>query len=339
MTDHGIEVSVIVPAYNAAKTLGPCLRAITEQTVRPLEVLVVDDASTDATREIAHGFGCTVVAFPDNRGVSAARNAGFAHSRGAMLMFVDADIALAPNALENALAVFDADPECGFVHGIYAAEPLQDDGPVEAYRLLHEHFWRRRACGVVGVTLFALGAVPRSVFAEVGGFDERLRDAEDVEFGSRLPDRYRVRMTETVVGRHDDDVAELRPLLAEQFRRARPLAVAVADGSHGRPLRALSRLRLVAAAALAGSAPLGLLDPVLYAVPAAAALVFAFAEPALSLFVLRRRGPFFLGFFLAVHLLVYLWLGAGIATGLVAWLAAGRPRTAGTWGGHRTVAR
>ncbi|MCP9969377.1 glycosyltransferase [Actinomadura madurae] len=182
-------VSLIVPCYNAAKTLRPCLEAVLAQTRRPDEIVVVDDASGDGSAAIAAAQGCRVVRLPENRGVSAARNAGVAATTGDVVFFLDSDVALRPDAVENALRVLDDDPERGCVQGVYEPEPLIDDGPAEWYRILHAAYWRRRHLGDVTGVVFALAAIRRDVLRAVGPFDETLRDCEDVEYGggSRAP--------------------------------------------------------------------------------------------------------------------------------------------------------
>ena len=102
-------VSVVVPCFNAARTRPACLAAIAAQDVAPHEIVVVDDASTDASAAIAAAAGARVISQPVNRGVSAARNRGAAESTSAVLFYVDADVALAPDALRNALADLERD--------------------------------------------------------------------------------------------------------------------------------------------------------------------------------------------------------------------------------------
>ncbi|MCP9981843.1 glycosyltransferase family 2 protein [Actinomadura madurae] len=215
-------VSLIVPCYNAAKTLRPCLEAVLAQTRRPDEIVVVDDASGDGSAAIAAAQGCRVVRLPENRGVSAARNAGVAATTGDVVFFLDSDVALRPDAVENALRVLDDDPERGCVQGVYEPEPLIDDGPAEWYRILHAAYWRRRHLGDVTGVVFALAAIRRDVLRAVGPFDETLRDCEDVEYGGRLAGTCRVVLTDAVRGHHDD-ASPLLPILAEQWRRAVPL--------------------------------------------------------------------------------------------------------------------
>ncbi|HWG99998.1 MAG TPA: glycosyltransferase [Pilimelia sp.] len=319
-------VSVIIPNYNYAKTLDACLRSVYAQTYRPHEVIVVDDHSTDGSREVARRFPCTLIESPVNRGVSAARNAGAAAASGDVLFFLDSDEALAPDAIANAVAVLEADPGCGCVHGLIAPEPLVDDGPVEWYKTLHAYWWRRRGAGEVRTAFFAQAAIRREVFEAAGPFDESLRDSEDLEYSDRLAPLTRIVLSERVVAYHDE-VDRLGPLLSEQFRRSQLLARTVLGARReGRASLTANRpLGIVAVAAALGTAPLGFLHPGLAALPALFLLLFAAADPGLLGFVARRRGVRFLPFFLGVHLLVHLALVAGAALGVVRMALGNRP--------------
>jgi glycosyltransferase involved in cell wall biosynthesis len=327
----GPSVSIIVPCYNAARTLRQCLTAVHQQHYRPAEVLVVDDASTDGSAAIAAECGVRVHPMPVNQGVSAARNAGVAATTGEIVFFVDADVALAPDAVGNAVEVLLAHPECTAVHGTYDTEPLIDDGPVERYRLLHAAHWRARHLGEVRTIIFALAAVRREALLAAGGLDERLRDSEDVEYSGRVAGRWRIRLTDTVVGRHDDG-DRLGPLLVEQYRRARPLvALALRARRDGVRLeRANSPLGVLAVAAAIGTAPLALAGWLGAAVPLAALVGFLVADPGLLRFVRRRRSAAFVAYFMAVHLAMHLAIVAGIASGALE-LAAGRLRRGNRW--------
>jgi GT2 family glycosyltransferase len=311
-------VSVVIPNYNYEKTLRACLDSVYAQSYPALDVIVVDDASSDRSRDIAREFPCVLVASPVNRGVSAARNIGAGMARGDILFFLDSDTALAPDALQQAVRLLEADPGLGCVHGVLDPEPLFDDGPVERYHALHAHFWRRRGAGPVRTAFFALGAIRRSVFEEIGPFDENLRDSEDVEYSGRLARRHRIVMTEAIHGRHDD-VDRLRPMLREQYRRSQLLVAALGQMRDG-GLTANRPLGVVAAALVGATAPLGLLSPWWFAAPLLCLLVFAGADPGLSRYVLRTKGAGFLIWFTAVHLLVHLALVLGAARGALRWL-------------------
>jgi glycosyltransferase involved in cell wall biosynthesis len=307
-------VSVIIPCYNAEKTLRVCLESVFAQSHPPCEVIVVDDASTDSSARIAGEFPCTLVEQPVNGGVSAARNAGVAASRGEVLFFVDSDVALAKDAVAVAVRVLTADPGCGCVFGVYAKEPLMDDGPVETYRTLHLHHALSRSVGVTKTAVFALAGMPRRVFDETGPFDEQLRSGEDDEYSERLLTRYRIRLSAAVAGWHDE-ADRLLPLLVEQFRRAQLLPF-MARNRFRRGAVTVNRTSGVLAAALTiGTVPLALVHRPLGVVPLAAFAAFAVADPALSRFVVRERGSCFLVYFTAVHFLTHLALLSGAVVG------------------------
>src|SRR5829696_3067092 len=104
-------LSVIVPAYNEAATVAETVRSLQEQSVRPREIVVVDDCSTDDTAEIARATGATVVQPPANTGSKAgAQSFALRGVDTELAMAVDADTTLAPDAIEKLLAAFD-DPE------------------------------------------------------------------------------------------------------------------------------------------------------------------------------------------------------------------------------------
>jgi glycosyltransferase involved in cell wall biosynthesis len=309
-------VSVIIPCYNAEKTLRACLESVFAQSYPGLEVIVVDDASTDASPTIAGEFACTLVTQPVNGGVSAARNAGVAASRGEILFFLDSDVALAQDAVRNAVNLLADDSDCGCVHGVYAKEPLIDDGSVEIYRILHLHHVLSRAVGLTKTAVFALAAMPRRVFDEIGPFDENLRSAEDDDYSERLLTRYRIRLSDRIIGWHDE-ADRLLPLLAEQFRRAQLLRFVLRNRLRPGGLKINKMSGVLAAALTVASLPPAILRPSLRALPLACLAAFAAADPDLARFVLRERGPRFLVYFTAVHFLTHLALLSGFAAGIV----------------------
>jgi biofilm PGA synthesis N-glycosyltransferase PgaC len=112
-------VTALIPAYNEAATITDTIRSLWAQTIPLVEIIVVDDCSTDGTGEIARAAGATVVRTPRNGGSKAtAQNAGLPHVRTAYTLSIDADTILAPDAVEKILVPM-ADPQvaaaCGYV--------------------------------------------------------------------------------------------------------------------------------------------------------------------------------------------------------------------------------
>lgn len=332
-------VSVIIPNFNGEKTLGACLTAVAAQTYPAVEVIVVDDASTDRSREIAAGFDCHLVALPRNAGPAMARNQGIAASRGEVLFFLDADVALAPDAVATAVRILDEHPEYGSASGIYTTTPMFDDGPVERFQVLHAHYWRARHVGVVRAGYFSLGAFRREVIEEVGVFNGALpaNFNEDTEYGYRIAERYQMFLTTEIRGNHDDD-DRLRPIMRKYYRRVSSVVPLVLEQRDASPRttetahlpRELAAAGLAAGfaalaafsaglSALAGFVALAGLVP-LFLLAALASLVgFAAADPAMLRFVRREAGLRFVPFFLAVHYLLSLTVATAGVVGLLRW--------------------
>lgn len=112
-------LAVIIPAYNEAATVTDTIRSLQAQTLRPAEIIVVDDCSTDGTGDAARALGVTVLRPPRNTGSKAgAQNYALTHIQTSWVMAIDADTVLAPDAIEKLSAAFE-DPEvaaaCGLV--------------------------------------------------------------------------------------------------------------------------------------------------------------------------------------------------------------------------------
>src|SRR5947208_1892926 len=129
-------VSVIIPCYNQAHFLSAAIESILNQTYPHFEIIAVNDGSTDNTAEIATRNAKVRYFYQPNQGLPAARNAGAQASRGAYLVFLDADDLLLPNALEDGVKCLREHPECGLVYGLY--ELMAEDGaplPLDARAL------------------------------------------------------------------------------------------------------------------------------------------------------------------------------------------------------------
>ncbi|MDE2181835.1 MAG: glycosyltransferase family 2 protein [Alphaproteobacteria bacterium] len=115
-------VSVVIPTYNASRSIAQTIASVAAQTFRSLEVVIVDDTSSDNTEEIARlaleasGLPHTIVRLPENSGPAHARNVGVRRSRGEFVAFLDADDLWLPKKIERQLGLLDANPSarlCG----------------------------------------------------------------------------------------------------------------------------------------------------------------------------------------------------------------------------------
>lgn len=132
-------VSIVIPAYNRAHLIGETLRSALEQSYRPIEIIVVDDGSSDDTRGVAEGFGAPVRCVRQaNGGVAAARNRGFAEARGEFVALLDSDDIWLPWKLEAQVQILRAFPEVGMVWTDMSA--IDEGGAVLRERYLREMY-------------------------------------------------------------------------------------------------------------------------------------------------------------------------------------------------------
>jgi glycosyltransferase involved in cell wall biosynthesis len=179
----GVKVSVVIPAYNAERELRQAVESALAQTAGDLEVIVVDDGSTDGTRAVAEGFDDPRVraVSQENAGAAAARNAGIAVASGEYVAFLDADDAWLPTKLERQLAVLESRPEVQAVQS--GAYWVNND-----FRLLSVRRCRASSDPLLDALRFRnMPAAPttlvieRSRLDEIGWFDPSLEILEDWE--------------------------------------------------------------------------------------------------------------------------------------------------------------
>ncbi len=219
------DLSIIVPSYNAASFLDRCLDALlVHSRYRASEVIVVDDGSTDQSVMAATRQGVEVIVVGSNVGPGAARNLGAARAHGDIFVFVDADVAVAPDALERVAAHFMSNSPCVAVIGSYDSDPEGHCLTSKYRNLLHcyvhqnspkraSHFWA------------GIGAIRKKAFATAGGFDEGefSRACEDVELGYRLRDMgHCIRLDPSIQGKHLKRWSCLEMLRTDLFVRAIP---------------------------------------------------------------------------------------------------------------------
>ena len=174
-------VSVVIPCYNSNRYLAEAIESALLQSYSRIEIVVVDDGSTDETARIARSYPVHYI-YQANRGMSAARNTGVRHCQGEYVLFLDHDDRLLPRAVETGVKLLEEHPECA--HAVGEHRYIGADGRAigysnkraagrDHYLMLLEHNFIETPCSALH---------RRSGLESTGGFDENLKGAEDHEF-------------------------------------------------------------------------------------------------------------------------------------------------------------
>lgn len=187
-------ISVVIITLNEEKRIGRLLEDLSNQTYRDFEVVVVDSNSEDKTCEVARGFGKAfqnlIVHRMDGRGTSLGRNTGAELATHERLLFLDADVRLAPDFLAKAMHQFKKKPL--EVAGVY----MNGDELALGYRLGYGLF----NAGLLATSLFFPTAVGACIFStkhahqRIGGFDEKIVLCEDCDYVRRASQTFKFRM-------------------------------------------------------------------------------------------------------------------------------------------------
>jgi len=194
-------VSVIMPAYNAAPFIAAAIDSVLAQTYTNLELIVVDDGSTDSTASVVQSYGRRVrYIYQSNARQAAARNCGLRQAHGELCAFIDADDIWLPDKLEKQVALYRQRPEVGLVY-------CSMQGIDRSGSYLRE--WRANLRGAVlapillgqiaGGGIGSTSLVPRQVFEEIGGFDPNLPPCEDTDLLWRIASRYPIDYVDEVL--------------------------------------------------------------------------------------------------------------------------------------------
>lgn len=180
-------ISVVIPARNSAEELRLSVVHLFESTFSRYEVIVVDDASTDDTAQVAANLGAHVVRLDQQSGPAMARNRGAESARGEVLFFVDADVCTTPDTLQQVADTFAREPGVDAVFGSYDTRPSAAN-VLSQYKNLFHHFVHQDSDENATTFWSGCGAIRRSVFTKMGGFSARYTrpSIEDIELGMRM---------------------------------------------------------------------------------------------------------------------------------------------------------
>lgn len=175
-------ITVVVPAYNEQEYISRCLRSLCNQDLEKekYEVIVVNNGSTDNTRDIVSQFDVEILDHPIGN-IGSVRNAGIKHAKGQFIAFLDADCVVKEDWLKNGLSIIQSDESIGGVQG-----PTLSPRNGNIYQVLWvptESFERMK-----NISHLATGACffRREVFESIGLFNESLKTGEDTELSKRV---------------------------------------------------------------------------------------------------------------------------------------------------------
>jgi len=314
-------ISVIIPCFNCAPTIERCVETLLAGTQRPMEIIAVDDRSTDATahllRRLAgkHPGILRIVTTPLNAGPAMARNVGAATARGNYLFFVDSDTEALPDTLANfsrRIADYDA------VVGNYDAEPLNNGASARYKALLYDYLLGGVEPRPYDLFSASCAGIRAEVFRALGGYYlhfPRGLDFENEEFGYRISNSYRMALDGTVRVRHhfpglgkmSRAFFQRTALWVEMFTMRKRFSTAATTGTTG-----------VSSMALLGALlclPAGFTYPFGYLLPLALFAVYLYGYCGFFVYLARNR-PRFLAAGIALNLYYTTVIACGALTGL-----------------------
>lgn len=206
-----LPVSVIIPTHNRAYCLARAVDSVLAQSQPPLEIIVIDDGSTDETAALIARYGASVRYHRQSqRGVAAARNVGIGLARGEWIALLDSDDAWLPHKLARQWALRQSHPEFLLIHG--------EEIWIRRGRRVNPHKkhakgggWIYQRCLALCVISPSAALLHRDLLQAVGGFDESLPVCEDYDLWLRICQRYPVGYIETPIiikyGGHDDQLS------------------------------------------------------------------------------------------------------------------------------------
>ncbi len=313
-----LTVSVIMPTLN----WGGCFDVAASSVIAQLggvsaagtEFLVVSDGPGGGAPAILDDGKCRVLATGVRKGPACARNLGAAHAVGDVLFFVDADVEIAPGAIERVRAAFGAAPDLMAVFGTYDDAPACE-GTVSQFRNLLHHHTHVSHPGKAATFWSGCGAIRAALFADLGGFDESFQhpSVEDIELGMRVKAMGgKIELDPLLRCKHHKSWSLRSMVVTDIFQRAVPWTRLIVDsgevpatlnldwGNRACGAAAVLTVLSLPAAAIARRWEILALVPVLLS-------VMAWMHGDFYRLCLRRRGPAFALASFALHALFYFY--------------------------------
>lgn len=220
----GLTISVVVPVHNGGEDFKRCMASLCQAAPAPDEIIVVADGDTDDSWRVAEAHGAQTMRIKIAQGPAKARNLGASRAKGDVLFFVDADVAIAPDALSQIGNAFTYDANLAAVFGSYDDTPAAPNFLSQYKNLLH-HYVHQTGREDASTFWSGCGAIRREVFLALGGFNTAYSQPciEDIELGYRLKQAgYRIRLHKTLQGKHLKRWTAVSLVKTDFFQRALP---------------------------------------------------------------------------------------------------------------------
>lgn len=185
-------ISVVIPAYNAEKTILETLQSVCNQTFTDIEIIIINDGSKDNTVEVSQQIKddrIRIISYP-NGGLPTARNRGISQSQGEYISFIDADDLWSPDKLASQLAALEANPHAG---AAYSWTMVMEADGSKTYSTLPIYFQGNVYPDLLVQNFIASGSnimVRRQAILETGDFEPSLKSAEDWDYWLRLAKKW-----------------------------------------------------------------------------------------------------------------------------------------------------
>jgi len=220
----GPTISLIIPVHNGGDNFRRCLLSVKELRPSPEEIIVVADGDTDGSWKVAEEFDMQVLRRPGQGGPAQARNLGAHNAKGDILFFIDADVTVPRDTIEQLVNSFQNYPDLDALIGSYDDEPFETNF-LSQYRNLLHHYVHQTSNRKASTFWGACGAIRREVFLKMGGFDKGYRhpSIEDIDLGYRLKKAgYKIYLLKEIQVKHLKHWGVLSLLKADFFFRALP---------------------------------------------------------------------------------------------------------------------
>jgi glycosyltransferase involved in cell wall biosynthesis len=325
MTCCDTYISVIIPVYNQGRTVRQCLESIYGTKYRYMEVIVVDDCSSDQCSDIVTRFPCQVTRLRENVGPAYARNRGAEHARGEILLFADSDVCFHEDTLEMIAGELESKPDLSAVFGSYDKQAACS-GFFSVYKNLVHHYGHQTAREEASTFWTGCGAIRKAAFDEMGGFDEDCRTVEDIELGYRLFKRgHRILLNKQIHVTHSKEYTFFSLIRSDIRDRAIPwtkLMLRERVFRNDLSTKRSSILSTIAAfLALFALASIGIFWYSIYLF-AFSCIGFLVLNLPFYRFIFKERGTLFATKSVFVNYLSYLYSGVGLVIGISQYLTA-----------------